>query len=43
MTYQAVRGWEKILKEETRHEFVSQLVDKFAAPLQGAQMNVLNI
>ena len=39
----AVQGWEKILEEETPLVFVSRLMDRFAAPLQGAQTNILNI
>ena len=39
----AVQGWEKILQEETPLEFVSRLVDRFAAPLQGVQTDILNI
>ena len=35
-----VQGWEKIREDETPLDFIDRLVDRFATPLQGAQIDV---
>ncbi len=36
-------GWEKILEDEAPLDFIDRLVDRFATPLEGAQIDVSKI